>query len=80
MHIAAAVGTPVVALFGPTDPAEWGPWGDGHVVLYKGVDCRECWRRSACWRGEDNCLRQIPVEEVMIAVRRAWNAKGQDAG
>jgi predicted lipopolysaccharide heptosyltransferase III len=80
MHIAAAVGTPVVALFGPTDPAEWGPWGDGHVVLYKGVDCRECWRRSACWRGEDNCLRRIPVEEVMVAVRRAWNGKGQDAG
>ncbi|HEU5393805.1 MAG TPA: glycosyltransferase family 9 protein, partial [Candidatus Methylomirabilis sp.] len=78
MHIAAAVGTPVVALFGPTDPAEWGPWGDGHVVLYKGVDCRECWRRSACWRGEDNCLRQIPVEEAMNAVRRAWNGKGQN--
>jgi predicted lipopolysaccharide heptosyltransferase III len=79
MHVAAAVGTPVVALFGPTDPAEWGPWGDGHVVLYKGVDCRECWRRSACWRGEDNCLRQISVEEAMSAVRRAWNGKGQDA-
>jgi predicted lipopolysaccharide heptosyltransferase III len=80
MHIAAAVGTPVVALFGPTDPAEWGPWGDGHVVLYRGLDCRECWRRSACWRGEENCLRQIPVEEAMAAVRRAWNGKGQDAG
>ena len=80
MHVAAAVGTPVVALFGPTDPAEWGPWGDGHVVLYRGLDCRECWRRSACWRGEENCLRQIPVEEAMAAVRRAWNGKGQDAG
>lgn len=80
MHVAAAVGTPVVGLFGPTDPTEWGPWGDGHVVLYRGLDCRECWRRSACWRGEENCLRQIPVEEAMAAVRRAWNGKGQDAG
>lgn len=79
MHIAAAVGTPIVALFGPTDPAEWGPWGEGHVILYKGLDCRECWRRSACWRSEDNCLRQIPVEEAMSAVRRLWNGKGQDA-
>jgi len=72
MHIAAAVRTPVVALFGPTDPAEWGPWGEGHVVLYKGVDCRECWRRGTCWRGEENCLRQITVDEAMVAVRRAW--------
>jgi len=80
MHIAAAVGTPVVALFGPTDPAEWGPWGEGHVVLYKGLDCRECWRRSACWRGEGNCLRQITVDEAMTAVRRVWNGKGRDAG
>jgi predicted lipopolysaccharide heptosyltransferase III len=75
MHIAAAVGTPVVALFGPTDPAEWGPQGEGHVVLYKGLDCRECWRRGACWRGESNCLRQITVEEAMVAVRRAWHRK-----
>ena len=76
MHIAAAVGTPVVGLFGPTDPAEWGPWGERHVTLYKGLDCRECWWRSACWRGEGNCLRQITVDEAMIAVRRAWNGKG----
>lgn len=79
MHIAAAVGTPVVALFGPTDPAEWGPWGEGHIVLHKGLDCRECWRRSTCWRGEGNCLRQITVDETMMAIRRAWNGKGESA-
>ena len=33
MHYAAAVGTPLVALFGPTDPAQTGPWGRGHLVL-----------------------------------------------
>lgn len=33
MHFAAAVGTPLIALFGPTDPAKTGPWGDGHTVL-----------------------------------------------
>ena len=80
MHVAAAVGTPVVALFGPTDPAEWGPWGEGHLVLYKGVDCRECWRRSACRRGEENCLRQITVGDAMSTVREAWSGKGTDAG
>jgi predicted lipopolysaccharide heptosyltransferase III len=76
MHVAAAVGTPVVALFGPTNPAQWGPWGEGHVTLYKGLDCRECWWRRGCWRGEENCLRQITVDEAMIAVRRVWNGKG----
>jgi heptosyltransferase III len=78
MHIAAAVGTPVVALFGPTNPAEWGPWGDRHIALYRGVDCRQCWRKNACWRGEGNCLRQITVDEAMVAVRRAWNGKGEN--
>jgi ADP-heptose:LPS heptosyltransferase len=33
MHIAAAVGTPVVALFGPADPRRTGPWGEGHRVV-----------------------------------------------
>jgi len=36
MHIVAAVGTPLVALFGKTDPLEWAPWGNGHIVLRKG--------------------------------------------
>jgi heptosyltransferase III len=79
MHIAAAVGTPVVALFGPTNPAEWGPWGDGHITLYRGVDCRQCWWSSACVRGEGNCLGQITVDEVMVAVRQAWNGKGESS-
>ncbi len=75
MHIAAAMGTPVVALFGPTNPAEWGPWGDGHVVLYKGFDCRRCWWSSGCRLGEGNCLQQITVDEAMVAVRQVWNGK-----
>jgi heptosyltransferase III len=36
MHVVAAVGTPLVALFGKTDPLEWSPWGKGHIVLRKG--------------------------------------------
>jgi ADP-heptose:LPS heptosyltransferase len=36
MHIAAAVGTPLIALFGKTDPLDWAPWGEGHTVLRKG--------------------------------------------
>jgi heptosyltransferase-1 len=67
LHIAAAVGTPVVALFGPTDPARNGPWRQGDTTVSRFSACichyeRRC-RRDVC------CLDDIPVEEVLQAVR-----------
>jgi heptosyltransferase-1 len=41
MHMAAAVGTPVVAVFGPTDPLRTGPYGPGHCVVRRGADLRQ---------------------------------------
>lgn len=69
MHIAAAVGTPVIGLFGPSDPVEWAPLGQYTQICYKGVDCRECFHPT-CRRGEQNCMRQIAVEEVLAAATR----------
>jgi predicted lipopolysaccharide heptosyltransferase III len=66
MHIAAAVGTPTVALFGPSNPAEWGPRGGPVEVLYKEIDCRSCFHPT-CERGEQNCMRLISVDEVTLA-------------
>jgi heptosyltransferase III len=63
MHMAAAVGTPVVALFGPTYPQRWGPRGAPSEILYKGLDCRACYH-PVCIRGDDNCMRLISVDEV----------------
>jgi heptosyltransferase-3 len=57
MHMAAAVGCPVLGLFGPTDPHVWGPRGKKVSVIYKGLDCRE----------EERCMQQISVEEVCQA-------------
>jgi predicted lipopolysaccharide heptosyltransferase III len=74
MHIAAAMGTPVVALFGPTDPRVWGPWGIGHEVIWKQMDCNPCWQ-SDCQRGELNCMRQITVDEVRHAVTKTLKKK-----
>jgi predicted lipopolysaccharide heptosyltransferase III len=63
MHMAAAVGTPVVALFGPTYPERWGPRGVPSEIVYKGLDCRACYH-PVCIRGDQNCMRLISVDEV----------------
>jgi len=68
MHMAAALGVPVIGLFGPSDPVVWGPWGDGHRTFYKGLDCRACFHPD-CFRGEQNCMRQITLGEVWQATR-----------
>ena len=68
MHIAAALGTPVVALFGPSIPEEWGPRGAGHRVIHKPGYCATC-IHPTCVRGEQNCLRIITGDEVAEAVR-----------
>ena len=70
MHIAAAVGTPVVALFGPTDPEKTGPYGEGHVVLSNPVECRPCFRRE-CFRAVTlECLTGVTPEQVVRAVQQ----------
>ncbi len=68
LHMAAALGVPVIGLFGPSDPAIWGPWGEGHRILYKGLDCRPCFHPD-CFRGEQNCMRLITLEEVWASVQ-----------
>jgi len=67
MHLAAAVGTPVVALFGPTSPERTGPYGEGHAVIRRGMDCSPCFRK-ACETRE--CMQAIGVDEVFEAVRK----------
>lgn len=66
MHVAAAVGTPAVALFGSTSPAWTRPFGIGHEVIYKHLDCSPCFQRT-CPIGY-KCLHAISVEEVLGAV------------
>lgn len=69
MHIAAAMRTPLVALFGPSNPSEWGPRGGLADVIYKGLDCRVCFHPT-CRRGEDSCMRLITVDEVYASAER----------
>jgi len=62
MHIAAFAGTPVVAIFGPTDPAKVGPYGEGHrVIRHERLDCLACRKRSC---GDHRCLHEITHQRV----------------
>lgn len=79
MHMASAVGTPVVALFGPSNPREWGPRGGPVEVLYKEIDCRSCFHPT-CTRGEENCMKLISVPEVVAAAERLLHIGRQAEG
>ncbi|MDV2479621.1 MAG: lipopolysaccharide heptosyltransferase II [bacterium] len=69
MHVAAAVGTPVVALFGSSDPARTGPVGPGHVVVREHVECSPCFARTCPLPGSKYvCFEPIGVERVLEAV------------
>ena len=68
MHIAAAMGTPVVALFGPSGEHEWGPWRVPHRIVTSTHPCRPC-GNDGCGGGKvSECLTLLPVEQVRSAV------------
>lgn len=71
MHVAAAVGTPVVALFGPTSAIRTGPYGPNHRVLTHEVSCRPCFSRVCRHSPQMECLHAIAPEDVVKAVREA---------
>jgi len=69
MHIAAAMRTPTVALFGPSGEIEWGPWLVPHRVVASGEHaCRPC-GNDGCGGGKvSECLTRLPLEAVLSAV------------
>lgn len=74
MHLAAAVGTPCVAIFSARQPPEsWHPYGSGHVVLRKHVPCRNC-HLSVCNKDRIHCLERITVDDVFRACEKVLKA------
>lgn len=66
LHLAAAVGTKVVGLYGPSDPRVTGPRGDGHVVLTANADCSPC-KLEGC-RFERKCMTNLHPDSVIDAL------------
>jgi ADP-heptose:LPS heptosyltransferase len=69
MHIAAGVGTSVVALFGPTSAVRTGPYGVGHDVLSGKVPCSPCFSRTCHNTLPLECLRTVSPQQVLVAAR-----------
>ena len=71
MHMAAAVGIPVVAIFGRNipgvSPVRWRPWGDKNIVLYRTMGCDPC-LDSGC-RKNFKCLEAVTVDAVFSAAK-----------
>ena len=70
MHVAAALGVPVVALFGPTDPCSTGPYGQLQNVLRIDLPCAPCFKSSCAWKNPMECLTAISPQMVLEAAEK----------
>src|SRR5208283_4282161 len=68
MHIACAVGTPTLAIFGSTDPKLTGPGGEGHGIIKKDFSCSPCFERS-CLTRDLRCMFAVTAEEVFFQIK-----------
>jgi len=71
MHLAAAMGRPVVGLFGPTDPGRTGPQGEGHEIVFHQQPCWPCIHPIVPSCEDRPCMSSITVDEVFAAAQRA---------
>ena len=69
MHIAAAVGRPVVAIYGSITPEYTPPLTDKKEIQYLGLECSPCWKKQ-CPFGHYNCLKNIEVDKVFESAQR----------
>jgi heptosyltransferase-3 len=74
MHIAAAVGTPVVALFAMTDEVRWGPWGEGHTVIKEFLECMPCQKGGCEGLPLRKCMEAIKPDTVKKAIEDKLDA------
>jgi lipopolysaccharide heptosyltransferase I len=67
LHIAAAVGTPTISLFGPTNPSTYAPLGEKHVAIVSEADCRFCFKRKCA---NLICMEKIMPDDVCLAAQK----------
>jgi heptosyltransferase-3 len=74
MHMASAMGTPAVVLFGPSGEVEWGPWHIAHRILVSRHSCRPCGYNGCGGGNRSECIEAIPASSVLHAVDELLHA------
>jgi heptosyltransferase-1 len=69
MHIAAALGIPVFAIFGPTDPSRTGPYGKGHTIIKEKITCAPCFKKTCT---NVKCMNSLSVNKVYKIIRKTF--------
>ena len=77
LHIAAAMRTPVLGLYGPNTPRIYGPWGKGHTTIYHRLQCSPCIsnlndKLTRCTHGE--CIQSVTTAEVLQRIRMRYGS------
>jgi len=73
MHVASALGVPLAAVFGPTEPGRTAPLAGRTRLLYRGADCAPCTRREC--PTDHRCMAAIGADEVLAAAEELWEGK-----
>jgi heptosyltransferase-2 len=75
VHVAAALGTPTIGIFGPTSPWHWAPLNPLAATIQADIEltCRPC-HKPVCRLGHHRCMTEIGADEVFAATRRALTA------
>ena len=75
VHVAAALGTPTIGIFGPTSPWHWAPLNPLAATIQANIElaCRPC-HKPVCRLGHHRCMTEIGADEVFAATRRALEA------
>lgn len=66
MHMASYLNIPILAIFGPSNPAQYGPWSDKHIVLHNNASCLKCLKPQS--QEMHKCMQAVSTDEVLRAV------------
>ncbi len=77
MHIAAALGVPVFAIFGPANPVRTGPYGSSHTIIQETLSCSPCYARKPCTKYNWRCMNDLTVDKVFGIIKSVRQETGE---